>query len=442
MIYRKLLNLAIIAFALSAAMALAEKEEPSTQLTIKSDPDGAKITISHKERGRTPLRITDLLPGRYLVNTTKEGYEDAFQTVTVETGVSVEANMEMEPLKGLLIVASEPSGAEVSNAGISLGSTPLLITTLPQGMHRLSLALPGYQTKEINVNLAGRTPVRETVELLADSGTINVQSDPSGAEVLINGITRGSTPCKIERIPGGAVKLEVRQAGYVPHSRDIALAAGEEQSVTIPLKPLPGTLRIVSIPPQARVYIDNEFKGETPFALENTEPGEYRVRVEMPGHTVVARNVILEKGADATEEFRLEKNTGILTVITAPAGCTILVDGKKMGLTTSAKGDSSAVSDQLAIADLIAGEHTVEIIRKGFGPQKRTINIKQDQTTPLQIKLERQFIPNYEVTTTRSYYKGVLEFINEEGIRLETRPGVSQTIPMKDVKEHGPLQEE
>ena len=41
-----------------------------------------------------------------------------------------------------------------------------------------------------------------------------------------------------------------------------------------------------------------------------------------------------------------------------------------------------------------------------------------------------------------SYYKGVLEFLNEEGIRIETAPGITQTIPMKDVKKHGPLKEE
>ena len=31
--------------------------------------------------------------------------------------------------------------------------------------------------------------------------------------------------------------------------------------------------------------------------------------------------------------------------------------------------------------------------------------------------------------------------MNEEGIRLEITPGISQTIPMKDVKKHGPLTE-
>jgi len=36
----------------------------------------------------------------------------------------------------------------------------------------------------------------------------------------------------------------------------------------------------------------------------------------------------------------------------------------------------------------------------------------------------------------------VPESMTEGGIRMETAPGISQTIPMKDVKKHGPLQEE
>jgi len=441
MIYKKTLT-ALVALLCLAATSIQAAKEPSTYLSIKSQPDGAQITINHKPHGVAPLILTDLPAGNYLIRATKAGYSDGFETVSIQPGINCDVNLELLPELGLLIVASDPEGAEVTEAGVSLGTTPLLVTNLRPGEHRLSVGLPGFQTKEIDVILQGRTPKKEIVTLVADSGTINVTSEPSGAEVLINGIARGNTPCMIDRIPGGSVKLEVRQNGYIPHLRDIALAAGEQQDVNINLNPLPGTLNIVSIPSGARVYIENEFKGESPYTMENAVPGTYRIRVEMTGHTPVARDVEVLKGIAGTEEFRLTKNTGILSIITAPAGATIMVDGKKSGITSSANTDTTAVSDQLAITDIIAGEHSVEIIRKGYAPQTRKITINQDQTTSLQVKLTRQFIPNYEITTTRSYYKGVLEFINEEGIRIETAPGVSQTVPMKDVKEHGKLRVE
>ena len=440
MIYKKTLT-ALAALVCLAATTVQAGKDPSTYLAIQSHPNEAQITLNHKACGTTPLTLTDLPAGRYLIHAKKDGFSDGFETVYLQPGINCDLNIELLPQLGLLLMSSEPEGAEVINEGVSLGTTPLLVTNLRPGKHRLSLTLPGFQTKDIDITLKERTPKKKVVTLVADSGTIKIRSEPTGSEVLINGIARGITPCEIDRIPGGSVNLEIKQSGYTSHIRDIVLAAGEKQEVTIKLKPLPGSLHIVSIPNGARIYIDNEFKSESPFTFTDAKPGTYRVRVEKSGHTPIARNIEIFKGVATTEEFRLTKNTGILSIITAPAGATILVDGKKRGITKSGQNDTIAISNQLAIEAIIAGEHSVEIVRKGYGTQNRKITIKQDQTTSLQVKLTRLFIPNYEITTTRSCYKGVLEFMNEEGIRIETAPGISQTIPMKDIKKHGVLKE-
>ncbi len=419
----------------------AKDKDPATRLDITSQPPEATVRVDHKERGITPMVLTELPPGPHLIQISKANYRDAFESVVLEPGVCRTSSFTLDVLTGILLLTSSPTGSEVSLKGVSLGTTPLLITTLASGTHRLTISSPGYQTKELDVTLEGRTPLKQDVTLMSDSGTIDLSSDPAGAEVFVNGISRGQTPCRVDRIPGGTVALEIKANGFQPHTRDVTLSAGEVQKVEIQLKPLPGTLRIVSIPEGCRVYIDDEFRGESPFDLANAKPGAYRVRVEKVGYEPVARSVTLEKGATVTEEFRLAKNTGRLELVTAPAGATVLIDGKKVGITLTRGNDTSAVSDPFAIEEALEGEHQVEIFRKGFATQKRKIEVKRGETLTLQFKLIRQFIPNYEVTTTRSYYKGVLEFQNEEGIRLETAPGISQTIPMKDVKKHGPLHE-
>ena len=427
---------------LGLTLQAAKDKGPTTRLDVTSQPPGATVRVDHTDRGVTPLTLTDLTPGPHLLQLIKPGYSDTFDTVVLEAGISRTSDFPLEPLTGILLIISDPPNCEVSVKGVSLGTTPLLVTSLESGNHRISIASPGYQTKEIEVTLDGRTPLKQEVVLMSDSGTISLTSDPVGAEVLVNGISRGHTPCRVDRIPGGTVTLEIKAAGFQPHTRELSLAAGEIQTVDVPLKPLPGTLRVVSIPEAGRVYINDEFKGEAPFDLTSAKPGTYRVRVDKPGYESVARDITLEKGASITEEFRLAKITGRLELITAPAGSTVLIDGKKVGLTITRGTDTTAVSDPFAAEEILEGEHEIEIFRKGFASQKRKVEVKRGETLTLQFKLVRQFIPNYEVTTTRSYYKGVLEFLNEEGIRIETAPGISQTIPMKDVKKHGPLQEE
>ncbi|MBP5225840.1 MAG: PEGA domain-containing protein [Kiritimatiellae bacterium] len=422
-----------------AGMLRAADEQPRTSLEVTSAPSGAIVWVDHLNRGVTPLTLTDLPPGPHLLQVMKEGYNPVFESVSLEPAVPKRVPFELVRQNGLLLIVTDPAGCDISENGVTLGTSPLLLTKLAVGAHRLVVASPGYQTKELDVVLEGRTPLRREVSLLSDSGTLQMTSDPSDAEVFVNGISRGRTPCKVDRIPGGQVTLEVKAEGFKPYTSTVTMAAGEVQSIDARLTPLPGTLRIVTIPDGARVYVNDEYKGRAPYDLLNAKPGEYRIRVDMPGHEPNARTVTIDKGASSTEEFRLVKNTGRIELVTAPSSAMVLIDGKKHGLTTTSKADTTAVSDPFSIEDVIEGEHELEIFRKGYTTQKKKVTVTRGETLTVQVKLVRQFIPDYEVTTTRAYYKGVLEYKNDEGIRLEIMPGVSQTIPMSDVKKHGPL---
>ena len=438
---RRTLLAAALALALPPAARAAREAQPSTRLDLTSTPPGAEVHIAGQHRGTTPLSFTDLAPGPHLLRLSKPGHRDILETVTLEEGLPNAKALTLEPLTGLVLLTSAPEAAEVTCNGAALGATPLLITTLEPGTHRLSLTLPGYQRKDIDIAIQDRTPIKQEVELISASGTLVVSSDPDGADVLVNGISRGTTPCRIDRIPDGSVTIEIKVPGFESHTRQVMLAAGEIQKIDVPLKALPGTLRIVSIPAGARVYVNDEYKDVTPYDFINAPPATYRVRVEQAGYEPNARNIELEKGASVTEEFRLTKIMGRLEVTTAPAGAAIFLDGKRIGVTSAKNTETTASSDPFSVEDILEGEHLVEITRKGYATQKRPITVTRDMTLTLQVQLVRQFIPNYEVTTTRAYYKGVLEYANDEGIRIETAPGVSQTIPMKDVKKHGPLRE-
>ena len=435
-------SLGLLFLVLATATQAARKPLPVTRLDISSTPPGAEIRIDHKVIGETPQSLTNITAGIHLLQVEKPGYRLAIENIIVQKDVTQAREFILEPVTGLALVTSKPAGAEISYNGASLGQTPLLLTTLNPGTHRLTLALPGFQNKNVDLVIQDRTPVSLDVDLMSASGTLNIESAPPEAEVFINGISRGKTPITIDRIPEGKVTIKITANGFEAHEREVSLAAGEVQKINQEMKPLPGTLQIVSIPSDARVYINDEFKGNTPFTFEKALPGTYRVRVERPGCEPNARDVTLEKGSSLTEEFRMTKITGRIEVITAPAFTTVLLDGVKAGVTYSKKTDTTAFSDPYAIEDVLEGEHVLEVSRKGYAPQKRNITITRDQTITPQFKLVRQFIPNYEVITSRSHYKGVLEYTTDEGIKLETAPGVTQTIPMKDVRKHGPLREE
>ncbi|MBR4172710.1 MAG: PEGA domain-containing protein [Kiritimatiellae bacterium] len=415
-------------------------EDVLCSLRVSTYPEGAAISVDHKARGFTPMTVGGLTEGEHLVRLSKEGFQDHFETVSLTAGRSGEVSCQMEPVRGLLLVTSEPAGADVTAGGLSLGKTPLFVTTLPSGKNRLKVSSTGYISKEITVTLEGRSPAKEHVVLSSDSGTLSIDSDPTGAEVTVNGLPRGTTPCRVSRISGISV-LELRAEGYKPVKREISLSPGEVRDVRIPLEPMPGTLRIVSIPEGARVYVNDEFMGESPYTLADAKPGTYRVRLDLKGCDSNARDITIEKGATLTEEFRMVKNTGHLEIFTSPSGAMVMLNGKKRGITMTRKSDISQMSDPLRLNDLVEGEYELEVVKKGYAKISRKITVTREKTLPLQLKLERLFIPDYEVITIRRTYRGMLSDRTEEGIRIETSPGILETIPMKDVKKHGYLKQ-
>ncbi|MGI6495348.1 MAG: PEGA domain-containing protein [Kiritimatiellia bacterium] len=433
---------AVLAAAFPPGGEAAGEASATAVLHVSSEPADAQVHVNHQLRGTTPLTIEGLAADTCLVTIRKPGFEDVHRTVSLLAGVRHPVQVELEPLRGLLLVTSAPAGAEVSIDGADYGTTPLLVPSLRLGTYRVRLSAPGFQAKEAEVELTDRTPRQVSLDLASDSGTLHVSSEPGGARVMLDGIPRGTAPCAIDRIPGGDHELEVGLDGYVAQRQTIRLAAGETQSMRISLAPQPAALQIVSIPDGARVYVDNQFQGETPHSLLDLKPGEYRVRVEMAGHDPQARNIALSRGERRVEEFRLSANTGRLEITTEPADVTVLVDGRKAGVTSAKPDETTSVSSPFPVEAVPAGEHELRFVRKGYFEKTEKAVLQRGVTTTLHVTLQRRFIPDYEVTTANGVYRGVLVAEGVDGLRLETRPGVEHSFAYKDIVSRKVLREE
>ena len=432
---RLLLPLAAGLLVTAPLLAREAEAPPMGRLQVTSDPPKATVLIDRRARGETPLVLPTLPVGQHLVTVQKQGFRDAWQTVELQGQDTRTIDFQLEPLTGLLLLLSSPSNADVTVNGVAMGHTPVLISTLPVGTHRIKIASPGCQPKEVEVKLEDRTPVRKQIDLVSNSATLTVETDADGASIRINGIDHGGSPCTVDRIPEGEVTVELQADGFAPLVHKIKLAAGETQKIKLPMAPLPAALRIVSLPDKARVYVNNEPRGLTPLDIPDLLPGKYRVRVEMDGYDPNARDVELGRGARKSEEFRLTSNTGKIELITEPDHVSVFLDGKKIGETKSKPDATSNISDPLAVDPIPAGEHELRLVRKGYAESRQKVQIEPGKTLPLSVKLMRRFIPDCLVVTIRgAEYRGMLESAADDAIRLETAPGVMTTFPRKDVK--------
>ena len=427
------LFLAVATFLAFSAFA---QEDVQVRVNVTSQPSGATVIVDGMDRGTTPVTLFDLAPGRHHIKYRLAGYGEADRFVdTDREGPFIEKNVVLQEEKGILLVKTDPPGANIVIDGVTVGQTPRLVTHLAaKDTYNVKLRKAGYQEQLIQVRFDGRRPLVREETLVLASGTVNILSDPSGAEVTVNGIVRGTTPLLVRGVPRGRAVVKFRLAGFNEEVRELSINAGDVQTLSVPLKGQPGTLRLSSVPEGARFYLNDDPRGRGPLAIPGLKPGEYVVRAEMDGYGTMTKTVTIGNGVSAAEEFRLSNVMGRLEVCTHPIGAQVWLDGRLVGMTKS-KDPAAEFSDILAIENVLEGEHTLVVKKDGYSDLTRHPKVKNSQTTKQHhLRLARIFTPDIEIVTARGTYTGVLVANTADAIVIEVRMGITQSFARSEIR--------
>lgn len=175
---------------------------------------------------------------------------------------------------GTVTISSEPSGATVSIDGRSRGTTPLELTDVTTGRHDLTLSRDGY--RDYNT----------TFTVSSQYGTIVVTSDPAGAEVMLDGQSRGpagENGLVLSRVPYGSHTITTKLSGYQDVAKTIDLKSAGPIAMSFRLGWGKGYMKVVSIPPGAEISSGGRQLGKTPF-LGELQPGRYLLTLTRPGY--------------------------------------------------------------------------------------------------------------------------------------------------------------
>ena len=410
------------------------QEKIQTRVNISSQPSGATVIVDGQDRGTTPITLFDLAPGRHHLKYRLAGYVERDRFFDTHEGPFIEKNEVLVEEKGLLLLKTDPADCDIQIDGMSVGRTPRLITNLSvKDAYSIRLRKPGYLDQVISVKFDGRKPVVREEKLVLASGTIEAMSEPAGAEVTVNGIVRGVTPIKVMDVPKGRATVKFHLDGFADEVRELAISAGDVQTLPIVMRGLPGTLHLVSVPDGARFYVNGEARGKGPLAITGLTPGDYAVRAELEGYGTVSKTVVLGNGESAREEFRLSNVMGRLEVRTSPAGAQVVFDGRVLGTTAEVSPDSE-MSAIFPIENVVEGEHTLIVRKDGYAEALRRPNIRNSKTSVANVRMKRVFIPDVEVVTARGSYQGVLVSNTPEAVVLEVSLGITRSFPREEIR--------
>ncbi len=416
------------------ALALSAQESTAIRCDFTSQPDGAGVVVDGQMRGVTPITLYDLAPGRHHVRFELRNYESVDDFVDLVAGGFAQRNAVLNPLKGILLLTSDPAGCDISIDGYSLGQTPRLIASFDaKDVYRLVLQKPGYQPRAVEVRFDGRRPLARHETLIIDSGIIEVTSDPEGAEVVVNGQSHGQTPVVVRNVPKGHAAVTLRMPGFDEETRELSVVAGESQTLFVKMNGQPGTMSLTAIPDDARFYVNDRPEGKGPVILKNLKPGSYSVRVEREGYATARKDFVLENGGSIVEEFRLSNVMGRIEVRTIPGGAQVFLDGASVGVTKT-HGEETDPSEVLAIDNVREGEHNLVIKREGYADVSRHPVVENQKTHSVNVRMKRVFTPNIEVETSNGTYRGMLISNTPLGVEVEVSLGIIRTFQQSEIR--------
>jgi len=268
-------------------------------------------------RGTTPAEMPELSVGRYEIAMSQKGWPEHREVVSVRN--NRETNVSHVFAQGGIQIISDPSGAQVwmrdfdapasssSRNGKLLGKTPLSLTDVPSGKHRLVLSYEDWRPIQRTVEVMAGEEVK--LEFAWKRGLVNFVSDPPGAEVYMRGERVGTledrTPFQWEFPEGDyPFRAVLPDSDLDGVSVDWSVRADVDNEARFAFGY--GSVSILTDPPGATVLANNEVVGSTPFVEPLVKPGQYAYSLRMDNYASTAVSGEVVPGQELSFNVKLK----------------------------------------------------------------------------------------------------------------------------------------
>lgn len=207
------------------------------------------------------------------------------------------------------------------------------------------------------------------------SGFIFIKSNPTDAEVFINGKAMGTKTPFQKELGAGDYKFALKYAGYHTLEGEFTIQKGQTVTRDLKLKPAYGSIIVRSEPSGAAISLDGvaSYK-KTPDTLVNVSSGQHQLVISKEMYSDKIDTVTVQDEIRTDVFLDLETNYGTVGIIAKPDAL-ISIDGEKVGFGRY-------------VAQLPPGKHKIEVTRDNYYPQQQEIIFYKGQEDKLKIPLK------------------------------------------------------
>jgi serine/threonine protein kinase len=300
------LALAGVGFWLSRSQPTADLH---LQTTIRTEPTGALVVLGDHAQ-KSPATFGDLEPRNYNLRIMSPGYEPVEMRVDFRRKHSLDLPVfRLVRSKGRLQIQSDPAGAQFSlrseNGQISReGVTPQSIADLPTGKYSIIARRGDWEMRDDVEVQRGETASKSFAFV---SPITNITSEPSGAEIFVDGKSRGRTPFRLD-LPARPHELVAHLDGWPDEQQKIDVVAHRENAAHFVFAN--GSVKITSAPGGATVIANGKDLGQTPLVIEEVKPGDVSYELRLSGYKPGSVTGRVEPQEQTFLAAHLEKSLG------------------------------------------------------------------------------------------------------------------------------------
>ena len=282
--------------------------------------------------------------------------------------------------EGTLVVNTNPPGAHVFVDGVDRGVTPLTVT-VNAGSHSMEVRGDGAP-RVMPITITAGSQVAQFIDMpkgTATLGQLQVRTDPAGARVSVDGVSRGVAPVTVSDLqPGEHDVLVEGELGSMKQT--VVVEAGITASLMMPLgapdgAPVSGWIS-VSAPADVQVFEGGRLVGSSQSERLMVSAGRHDLEIvnQALGYRS-SRTVQVTPGRVTAIKVDFPKGTIALNAI---PWADVWIDGAKVGETP------------IGNLELTIGSHEIVFRNPDLGEQRHAVTITMDKAARLSVDLRKQ----------------------------------------------------